>query len=87
MIDHLILKTSILIVRWKTFMTKHVNKDWSSSIDDRGYGPLIVEDYKRLMECQGFRVALAKSYPLCFNVTKVSSFTYKVNQLLIASSK
>jgi len=66
-------------VRWKTFNTKHVNKDWSSSIDNRGYGPLIVEDYKRLMECQGFRVALAKSYPLRFNVTKeVVEATHKV---------
>ena len=57
-------------------MTKHVNKGWSSSIDDRGYGPLTEEDYMRLMEGEGFRVALAKSYPLCFKVTKVSSFTY-----------
>ena len=73
----------IYLRRWKTFMTKHVNHDWSSTIDDRGYGPMIAEDYRRLMESHGFRVALAKPYPLCFKVTKVCLFSnQKIFQLL-----
>ena len=64
-------------------MTKHVNHDWSSTIDDRGYGPIIVEDYRRLMEGHGFRVALARPYPLCFKVTKVCLFTNQVNILVL----
>ena len=59
-------------------MTKHVNNYWSSTIDNRGYGPMIAEDYRRLMEGHGFRVALAKPYPLCFKVTKVRSISNQI---------
>ena len=57
-------------------MTKHVNKDWSSTVDERGYGPLIASDYRGLMESQGFRVAVAKPFPLCFKVKKVIRYCY-----------
>ena len=58
--------------RWKTFNTKHVNKEWSSTFDEDGYGPMYEDDYKRLMESHGFRVFVAKPYPLTYKVTKVN---------------
>lgn len=58
-------------VKWKTVLTKHVNKEWSSTIDEDGYGPMYEDDYKRLMESHGFRVFVAKPCPLTYKATKV----------------
>ena len=61
----------IFIFRWKTFLTKHVNKEWSSSFDEDGYGPMFEDDYKRLLESHGFMVTVAKPYPLSYKITRV----------------
>ena len=53
-------------------MTKHVNKEWSLTIDEDGYGPMYEDDYKRLMESHGFRVFVAKPCPLTYKATKVT---------------
>jgi len=68
-------------VRWKTFLTKHVNNEWSSTIDVDGYGPMYEDDYKRLMESNGFRVFVAKPYPLTYKVTK--DYEERCNQKMI----
>jgi len=57
-------------VSWKTFLTKHVNKDWCSTIGEDGYGPMYADDYKVLMESHGFRVIVAKPYPISYKVTE-----------------
>ena len=64
--------------RWKTFNTKHVNKEWSSTFDEDGYGPMYEDDYKRLMESHGFRIISAKPFPISYKVTKVYMKNYIV---------
>ena len=56
--------------RWKTFLTKHVNKEWSSTFDEDGYGPMYEDDYKRLMESHGFRVFFGKTVSNILQINK-----------------
>ena len=62
----------IFIKSWKTFLTKHVNKEWCSTIGEDGYGPMYENDYKVLMESHGFKVIVAKPYPISYKVTEVT---------------
>ena len=52
---------------------ENLSKDWCSTIGDDGYGPMYADDYKVLMESHGFRVIVAKPYPISYKVTEVIS--------------
>lgn len=49
---------------WPNFKTIHKNNDWMSTVDNKGNGPIIEEDYVRLMENHGFKVEFSHSQPL-----------------------
>lgn len=66
------LDCEVIMFRWKTFLTKHVNKEWSSTFDEDGYGPMYENDYKRLLENHGFKVFVAKPYLISYKLTKVT---------------
>jgi len=49
---------------WPHFKTVHRNNSWMSTVDQKGYGPIIEQDYIKLMENNGFKVTYSKSQAL-----------------------
>ena len=59
------------------FKTVNVNHDWMSSVDKKtGYGNIVMEDFVKLVETQGFRVDESKAITLHYKLNKdfVSGF-------------
>jgi len=57
--EHLLKNTS-----WMHYKTVHQNNSWMSTIEKHGYGGIIENDFVKLMENHGFKVANAKTIPL-----------------------
>lgn len=49
---------------WPHFKTVHRNNTWMSTVDHKGNGPIIEQDYVKLMQNNGFKVKFSKNQPL-----------------------
>merc|ERR1712168_263875 len=61
---------------WPHFKTIHRNNTWMSTVDHKGNGPIIEEDYIKLMENNGFKIEYSKSQSLhyVFNEEFIRNF-------------
>ena len=44
-----------------------------TTVNDDGYGPIIAQDYRNLMENYGFEVTKSDDIPLHYKLSKVAS--------------
>ena len=65
------------------FKTVNVNHDWMSSVDKKtGYGNIVMEDFVKLVETQGFRVDESKAITLHYKLNRQNNYKNNIQELI-----
>ena len=79
------LKSTFPSPSWMHFGTVNVNHGWMTTVDEKtGYGNIRREDFVKLLESHGFKVADAKDLTLEYKLSKKFSEGFRQNTILSA---